>query len=1082
MKRIPFIIRGSTLAVALCLSQSVTSSHAQNVIFTEDWETDHSTDDTYVTNSVGGVNYANLFFDYNTAGIPLSPHSTGSSTRALKMAANLVSGSTFPVGVSVSPKNFGITANFELRFDAWFNFNGGFPLGGSGSTQVGGAGYGTAGTNAQVPSLSAGLVDSVFIGGTGDGNSSADYRVYSPAHYISYQDGAFQIGSSSDGAFLGDPNSGYVYAAENGTRNVVPDSTTGYYATNFPGQTVPMAQYLLYPQQTNSSGTPANAPGTAYNGSLAFKWHDVSLQKLGNTITYLIDGVLIATVNVTDAGTLGGTNILFNHYDINANVSTDPNRTNLIFTLIDNVRVTEFTNVVSVTATTPDAKEAGPTPGVFTITRSAGGTPVTINYTVSGTATNGVDYNNALGGPLSGSVTFAANDLSTNIVIVPVDDAIPEVSESIKLSINPSSSYFGAGSAIVTIADNEAPQLAITNVSTQMYERTNDYASFRITRLGNTNAASFNVNLSFSGATLGSDFYPGAATVDPGMESTNFSIYPIVDGALEGNEVITATLAPASGGEYTIGSANSAAITLVDADLPAETILFQDNFDTDTTGSWNLFFAAGTNNPAADYNAIFAFDYSAQGIPPSPHGNGSSSGLFLNVNKDATGSAAALNLYPSGQSFSGNFALRFDMFLSVPQGSTVATEYALAGINHSGTKTNWWRSGGVPAGSTFDGVFFALETDNQSTPNYATYSSPTTAALNPTMLVSNIAAAVATSFKSPPWIGANTPANNNTGGSFNTPIWADVEISKSGNLLTLFINNTKVYTYSNATAYASGNIMIGYEDAFDSISAFQSYVVLDNVRVVAITPPVITGQPANATNTIGTPASFSVTATTSTGVTNYQWFRNNVAIAGATGATYSIGSVASTNYGSYRVEVSDGRYTTVSSTVSLVSPGPVINVQPVSRAAVVGSSPTLSVTASTFSGTTNYQWLYYGTNVSGTGVSGATTRVLTLGGIQPVRFNGPYTVRVNDGTTSITSAPVTITIATSPTVAAPKLSGANFVFSYPSEVGPDYVVDFKSALTNAAWTPLRTNAGTGNIINFTNAVSGDQGYFRIRLQ
>lgn len=1070
------------LALALFLGASLTSSQAQNVVFTEDWEIDHSVDDTYITNTIGLASLADLYFDYSTAGVPLSPNSTGSSTRALKMAANLMSGSTFPVGVSVSPKSFGITENFELRFDAWFNFNGPLPLGGSGSTQVGGAGYGTAGTIAQTPSTVAGVVDSVFIGGTGDANSSADYRVYSPAHYVSYQDGVYQIGSSSDGSDPGDPGSGYVYAAENGTRNVAPGSTTGYYATNFPGQTVPTAQWTLFPQQTNSAGP--NAPGTAYNGALAFKWRDISLQKIGNTITYLIDGVLIATVNVQDAGALGGTNILFNHYDINAGASADPNRTNLTFTLIDNVRVTEFTNVVSVTASSPNAFEAGPVNGVFTITRSASGVPVTINYTVSGSAANGVDYTNALGGPLSGSVTFAANDLATNIVIVPVDDAIPELSESVKLSINPSSTYFGAGSATVGIADNETPQLTITNVSTQMYERTNDLALFRVTRLGDTNAPAFAVNVAFAGsATEGVDFYASVVGLDPGLVSTNLSVFPIVDGTLETNETVTATVTAAGAGEYTIGSPSSATITLVNADLPAETILFQDNFDTDTAANWALSFAASTNNLDPDYNALFAFDYSAQGIPPSPNGNGSSLGLFLNVNKDANASAAALNLYPNVQSFSGNYALRFDMFLSVPQGSGSATEYVLAGINHTGTTTNWWRSGGVPAGSTFDGVFFAIETDNQSAPNYAAYSSPTTAALNPTMLTSNTAAAVASAFKSPPWIAANTPGNNNIGGTFATPIWADVEISKSGNYLTLMINNTRIFTYSNATAHASGNIMIGYEDAFDSISPFQSYVVLDNVRVVSITPPVITGQPVNTTNAVGTPASFAVTATTSTGVTNYQWFRNNVAISGATNATHAIASVAAANFGSYRVEVSDGRYTTVSATALLVPPPPVINVQPVSKAAVVGSSPTLSVTATSFSGTTNYQWFYYGTNVSGTGVSGATNRVLTLGGIQSNRFNGPYTVRVSDGTTSITSAPAAIiTFAAAPTVTAPQTQGANIVFSYPSEFGPNYVVDFKSALTNTAWVPLRTNAGTGSPINFTNGMTGDQGYFRVRLQ
>lgn len=122
----------------------------------------------------GGANLADLYFDYSTAGIPLSPNSTNSDTHGLKMCANLDPATqVFPSGVSVSPVGFSITENFDMRFDMWMNFNGPMPAGGSGSTVVGGAGYGTAGTSAQV----AGVADSVFIGATVDGGSSADYRV-----------------------------------------------------------------------------------------------------------------------------------------------------------------------------------------------------------------------------------------------------------------------------------------------------------------------------------------------------------------------------------------------------------------------------------------------------------------------------------------------------------------------------------------------------------------------------------------------------------------------------------------------------------------------------------------------------------------------------------------------------------------------------------------------------------------------------------------------------------------------------------------------------------------------------------------
>ena len=225
---------------------------------------------------------------------------------------------------------------------------------------------------------------------------------------------------------------------------------------------------------------------------------------------------------------------------------------------------------------------------------------------------------------------------------------------------------------------------------------------------------------------------------------------------------------------------------------------------------------------------------------------------------------------------------------------------------------------------------------------------------------------------------------------------------------------------------------------------------------------------------------FSVAASTSTGVTNYQWLLNNAPIPGATGATYSVANVQTTNYGNYSVVVNDGTYPVSSAVVSLTPPaGPVINIQPASRAAVVGSSPSFTVLASTSSGVTNYQWMYYGTNLTG-----ATAATLTLTNVAASRFGGPFTVRVNDGWFSVTSTPpAVLTLATSPTIgAAPMRIGESFVLSFGTEVGPLYVVDYTSSLTNTAWTPLSTNAGTGGILVITNTVTGAEGYFRVRMQ
>jgi Calx-beta domain len=1127
------------VAASVAIAASVSTLKAQNIIYTEDFQTDHSLDNTWVTNSLGGYNPVNLYFDYSTVGIPSAPNS-GGTTRGLKMQANLSAASAvFPSGVTVTPVGFPIAVNFEMRWDWWLNYNGPLNGGGSGSTQIGGGGFGTAGTSAQIAGAS---IDSFFFGASGDGTgTTADYRVYSPSAPTSHPD-----------------DSGVYAAGTVGSRN----NSHAYYQTVLTPQSATNncpAQLLAYPQQT----------GLTQGGSAGMKWRSAMLQKVGNSLTYWLDGLLIATVDVTTNGTLGGNNIVFGQFDINASASTDVNATNLAFSLVDNVRITDYTNVVTITNTVSAAYETNSAAGVFTINRTAAGAAITVNYTIGGTAVNGVDYTNALGGALSGTITFDAAATSTNITIIPVDDATPEALETVVLAISPSLNYVGAGNATVAIVDNEPAQLAITNVSTQMYERTNDYASFKVSRLGDTGTV-FNVNLSFTGsATEGTDYYTNTTVAfDAGVLSTNINIYPIVDAANEGNETVTVSLAAAGAGEYTIGAQGSASITLVDANTAPEVVLFLEDFNVDHSADWNVVHIA--NNGIPDYNVDFNFPYTAFGIPEAPHGGGN--GVFMNVNKDATGVAAALNLYPvSATTYSGNYALRFDMFLSVPLPSTVATEYALAGINHTGTKTNWFRSGGISTNQTFDGLFATIITDANATPNYGLYGATAIATNNPTLLTSQTATAIAAAFKANPYgVAGTVSSSNGPAAFFATPTWADVEISQIGNVVSLRINRTLIYSYTNATGPVSGKIMVGYEDAFDSISANQSYMVLDNIRVVTISPPVITLQPVNTTNAVGTPATLTAAATTTTTVTNYQWFRNGVAIVGATNASYSVASVAVANYGSYRVEVSDGSYTTVSSTAVISSPGlsivtqptsvviavnlatsfsvgiggtstgvtnyqwqlastnlltaiatnnpynftsratnygtyrvivsdgflsvtsavatltpptPVINIQPTNRFAVYGSSPTLSVTATTSSGVTNYQWFYYGTNVSGAGISGATTRILTLAGIQPVNFNGPYTVRVNDGTTSITSAPsATITLAASPTVTPPATIGANLVFGYPSQLGPNYVTDFKSALTNATWIPIKTNAGTGATINITNALSGDQGYFRIRLQ
>ncbi|MBM4111563.1 MAG: hypothetical protein FJ254_09460 [Phycisphaerae bacterium] len=288
-----YIMRGVALGAAIALVSWTGPAIAQP--YFENFEVDPTAN--WTVNNGPSDAAANFFFDYSSVGIPTAPSGVG--TRGMKLQANLTNG--IFSGMSVSPNGRFFSGDYTVRFDWWANFNGPFPVGGSGSTNLSTFGIGTSGTLVQWP---GGTQDSVWFAATGDGNSSSDWRAYSTAAPISYPDGS------------------PVYMAA--TRN----SSDPYYA-GFGNNTAPAAQLALFPQQT----------GTTLVGSAGMEWHDVVIDKIGTTATWSVDGLPIASVDLTTV-TLSGGNIFFGHSDVNAASSSDPNDFALLFTLIDNIRVT----------------------------------------------------------------------------------------------------------------------------------------------------------------------------------------------------------------------------------------------------------------------------------------------------------------------------------------------------------------------------------------------------------------------------------------------------------------------------------------------------------------------------------------------------------------------------------------------------------------------------------------------------------------------------------------------------------------------------------------------------------------------
>lgn len=222
---------------------------------------------------------------------------------------------------------------------------------------------------------------------------------------------------------------------------------------------------------------------------------------------------------------------------------------------------------VSVTAMDSDASEAGD-PGTFTISRSGNGSlaPLTVYYTVSGTAQNGTDYQT-----LSGSVTIPDSATSATVSVIPIDDSIVEGDETIVLTISPNANYTigSMGSATVTIADNDSAPLPTVTVAASdpnASETGPDSGAFTISRSGSTESA-LTVQYTLGGmAGNGTDYQtlPASVTIPAGQTSAVVTVAPIDDGDIEDQETVVLTLNSSSA--YIIGSPNSATVTISDND------------------------------------------------------------------------------------------------------------------------------------------------------------------------------------------------------------------------------------------------------------------------------------------------------------------------------------------------------------------------------------------------------------------------------------------------------------------------------------------------------------------------------------
>src|SRR5206468_2818645 len=126
---------------------------------------------------------------------------------------------------------------------------------------------------------------------------------------------------------------------------------------------------------------------------------------------------------------------------------------------------------------------------------------------------------------------------------------------------------------------------------------------------------------------------------------------------------------------------------------------------------------------------------------------------------------------------SGNFALKFDMWLHYPGGSGGAgaagsTQHAIFGINHLGTNANW----AAPSASASDGLWFGVDGEGGESKDYRAYAgnlAGTETDLTATLTASNNSATIYQNlFPASRFETAGSPGKN----------WVEVEVRYTNNV------------------------------------------------------------------------------------------------------------------------------------------------------------------------------------------------------------------------------------------------------------------------------------------------------------
>jgi uncharacterized protein YkwD len=228
--------------------------------------------------------------------------------------------------------------------------------------------------------------------------------------------------------------------------------------------------------------------------------------------------------------------------------------------------VVVLTPLITLAVSPASMTEDGTANFVYTFTRTGTtSSSLTVNYTVSGTATFGTDYTGISATYNTKSLILAIGSSTATLTVDPSEDTSIETDETVAITLSAGTGYtVGTTAAVVgTILNDDLPviTLAVTP-SAGVSEDGTANLLYTFSRTGITTNA-LTVNYTVGGtASLGTDYSGIAATpatktlsFDAGAATAIVTVDPEADTTIESDETVALTLAEGAG--YNIGTTAS---------------------------------------------------------------------------------------------------------------------------------------------------------------------------------------------------------------------------------------------------------------------------------------------------------------------------------------------------------------------------------------------------------------------------------------------------------------------------------------------------------------------------------------------